>query len=260
MNAKVQYWQTLTTADFATSDLSNTIAILPVAAIEQHGPHLPLDVDAAINAAVLEATLNQVPNNLSVLVLPAQNVGYSEEHTSFPGTLTLDAETILRVWREIGECVARVGIRKLVLFNSHGGQNELMAITARQLRVSEAMFVATASWSRLVSLEDIFDADELRFGIHGGAVETSLMLHIAPDQVRTDQMADFPSSGRKIAQQSKHLAATGRVAYGWMTEDLNKSGAVGDPRKATAEIGQEILLRAAKGLVELLEDVGRAGP
>jgi creatinine amidohydrolase len=253
----VRYWQTLTTDDFAASDFSNTITILPVAAIEQHGPHLPLDVDAAINTAVIEASLSQIPSDLSVLVLPAQNVGYSEEHSSFPGTLTLDAETLLRVWRQMGECVARVGIRKLVMFNSHGGQNELMGITARQLRVSEAMFVATASWSRLVSLEDIFEEEELRFGIHGGAVETSLMLHIAPDRVRTDQIVNFRSTGQKIAEQSKHLSATGRVAYGWMTEDLNSSGAVGDPRSATAELGQEILSRATKGLVQLLEDVAK---
>ena len=253
----VRYWQTLTTNDFAISDWSNTIAILPVAAIEQHGPHLPLDVDMAINAAVLKAGLDQVPDDLSVLVLPAQNLGYSEEHTSFPGTLTLNAETLLRVWREIGECISRVGIRKLLIFNSHGGQNELITITARQLRVSEAMFVATSSWSRLVSLEDLFESEELCFGIHGGAVETSLMLHISPDHVRMDQIANFPSTGQKVAEQSKHLSATGRVTYGWMTEDLNRSGAVGDPRLATAELGQEILTRAAKGIAELLEDLDK---
>ncbi len=259
MCAAARYWQSLTTDDFATSEMGNTIAILPIAAIEQHGPHLPLNVDAAINAAVLEAALAQMPENISLLVLPAQDIGYSEEHSSFPGTLTLGAETVLRQWREIGECVARAGIRKLVIFNSHGGQNELMAITARQLRVSAGMFVTTASWSRLISLDDILDADELRFGIHGGAVETSLMLHIAPDQVRVDRIANFQSAGQKIAEQSKHLAATGRVAYGWMTEDLNKAGAVGDARMATADLGQEILARAATGLIELLEDVNRTG-
>ena len=257
MSRSIRYWQSLTTVDFAALDLGKTVAILPVAAIEQHGPHLPLEVDATINKAVLEMALSIAPEDMSVLVLPSQVIGYSEEHQSFPGTLTFSAETVLRTWRELGECVARAGIRKLLIFNSHGGQNELMAVAARQLRAANGLFVVTSSWSHLVRLDDLFDVDELKFGIHGGAVETSIMLHVALDQVRTEKIDNFRSQGQTIAEQSTHLAATGRVAYGWMTEDLNPSGAVGDATKANAALGAEILSRAAKGLVQLLEDVER---
>lgn len=260
MGDGVRNWADLTTVDFADPAITDSIALLPVAAIEQHGPHLPLDVDAAINEAILTAALAQIPSGLSLLVLPAQVIGYSDEHRSFPGTLSYGAETLLATWREIGESVARTGVRKLVIFNSHGGQNELMAVAARQLRVSAGLFVATTGWSHLAELDDLVTPEERRFGIHGGALETSLMLHIAPDRVRTDRIANFPSKGKEIADQSAHLAPTGRVAYGWMTEDLNEAGAVGDATQANAALGEKILGRAAKGLVELLQDVGRAFP
>ncbi|HAA91124.1 MAG TPA: creatininase [Rhodospirillaceae bacterium] len=257
MAGGVQYWPTLTTDDFTDVDLAKSIAVLPVAAIEQHGPHLPLEVDAVINDAILTAALAEVPEALSVLVLPAQVIGYSEEHTSFPGTLTFSAETLLATWREIGESVARAGVRKLVIFNSHGGQNELMAVVARQLRVSAGLFVATAGWSQLATYDDLVTPEERQFGIHGGALETSLMLHIAPEKVRNDRIRNFPSTGQQVADSSTHLAPTGRNAYGWMTEDLNETGAVGDATQATSALGEEILHRAAKGLVEYLEDVDR---
>lgn len=260
MGDGVRYWRSLTTEDFAASAFADSIAVLPVAAVEQHGPHLPLEVDAVINEAILAAGLDQLPPELSILVLPAQVIGYSDEHRSFPGTLSFGAETLLSTWREIGESVARAGVRKLVIFNSHGGQNELMAVVARQLRVSAGLFVATASWSHLAVFDDLVTPDERRFGIHGGALETSLMLHVAPDRVRADRIGNFPSKGKEIADASAHLAPTGRVAYGWMTEDLNEAGAVGDATQASAVLGEEILRRAAKGLVEFLEDVDRTTP
>jgi creatinine amidohydrolase len=260
MGEVARYWHSLTTDEFSALDGAKTIALLPVAATEQHGPHLPLDVDAVINRVILDAALEILPETLSVLVLPAQNIGYSEEHGSFAGTLTLKAETLLALWREIGESVARAGIGKLVLFNSHGGQNELMAVTARQLRAAHGLFVATASWSRLTDMEGLVDPAERRFGIHGGAIETAIMLHAAPDRVRMDRIADFPSQGRVIADASDQLAPTGPVAYGWMTEDLNPSGAVGDSTKASAEMGAELVTRAARGLVRFLEDVDAAAP
>ena len=138
-------WVEMTTRDFQDTDMSKVIAILPVAAIEQHGPHLPVEVDTAINRGVLERAMELVPADLPVTVLPAMPIGKSNEHIAYPGTLTLSAETLIRLWTEIGESVARAGVRKLVLFNSHGGQPQIMDIVARDLRVRLEMFVVCAS-------------------------------------------------------------------------------------------------------------------
>lgn len=258
MIASISHWSSITTKEF--SDKINSIALLPVSAIEQHGPHLPLEVDAAINEAIINEVIIRAPEDLSVLVLPPQVIGYSEEHKSFPGTLSFSAETLLATWREIGEGVASAGLRKLVIFNSHGGQNELMAIAARQLRVSVGLFVASASWSHLTDFEGLVTPEERRFGIHGGAIETAFMLHVAPQKVKKAYIENFVSAGRAVADGSTYLQPTGKNSYAWMTEDLNKFGAVGDAAQATSSMGKEILNRAATGLIDFLYDVKRIEP
>ena len=163
----------------------------PVAAIEQHGPHLPVEVDTAINRGILARAMELLPTDLPVTVLPAMPIGKSNEHISYPGTLTLSAETLIRLWTEIGESVARAGVRKLVLFNSHGGQPQIADIVARDLRVRRDMFVVTASTYALGRPAGLFPAAELKHGIHGGSVETSIMMHLHPDLVRRDKLANF---------------------------------------------------------------------
>jgi creatinine amidohydrolase len=184
-------WVEMTTKDFQHTDMSQAIAILPVAAIEQHGPHLPVEVDAAINRGVLARAMELLPADLPVTFLPAMPIGKSNEHISYPGTLTLSAETLIRLWTEIGESVARAGVRKLVLFNSHGGQPQIADIVARDLRVRRDMFVVTASTYSLGRPAGLFPDSELRHGIHGGSVETSIMMHLCPDLVRRDELANF---------------------------------------------------------------------
>ena len=155
-------WVEMTTKDFQQTDMSQAIAILPVAAIEQHGPHLPVEVDAAINRGVLARAMELLPADLPVTFLPAMPIGKSNEHLAFPGTLTLSAETLIRLWTEIGESVARAGVRKLVLFNSHGGQPQIVDIVARDLRVRRDMFVVTASSYALGRPAGLFPAAELQ--------------------------------------------------------------------------------------------------
>ena len=184
-------WQEMTTEDFRALDLGRVIAILPVAAIEQHGPHLPVEVDARINAGVLARALELLPPEVPATVLPAMPIGKSNEHTAFPGTLSLSAETLIRLWTEIGESVARAGVKKLVIFNSHGGQPQVADIVARDLRVRLGMFVVTASSYALGKPPGLFPEAELKHGIHGGTVETSLMLHLRPDLVRMDKAKNF---------------------------------------------------------------------
>src|ERR1700691_6177531 len=154
-----QRWEEMTTADFAALEVERVIAVLPVAAIEQHGPHLPVSVDAAINSGIVERVIALLPDDLPVTFLPMMPVGKSNEHIAFPGTLTLSAETLIRLWTEIGESVARTGIRKLVLLNSHGGQPQIMDIVARDLRVRYRMFVVNAAWQAFRAPGGLFRAE-----------------------------------------------------------------------------------------------------
>ncbi len=251
------YWRDLTSEDVAGLDREKTILILPVAAMEQHGPHLPLSVDADINEGLIEATLTALPAGRPVFVLPQQTIGWSDEHGGFSGTLSIDPEVLGRAWRDIAENVAAMGFRKLVIFNSHGGQTEIVKMTARKLRLSHHMLAVMVNWFTLPDVSDLFDVDELAHGIHAGAVETSLMLHLRPALVRTDRIGRFDSVGLEMARDFKRLKPTGPVSFGWETQDLNPSGAVGDAAAATADKGRIVIERTVEAFIEVLDDVGK---
>jgi len=248
-------WQDLTTRDFARVDPARTIALLPVAAIEQHGPHLPLATDALINQAVVEQALRRLPAAASVLVLPALNIGDSLEHTAFPGTLSADLDVLLGLWLGVGRCVARAGVKKLVIFNSHGGQRAHVDLAALRLRVAHGLLVVRAHSFSFGVPPGLFEADELAHGLHGGAVETSLLLHLRPDLVRTEALADFPSLGAELARRGGLLGAEKPVGIGWMTQDLNPQGACGNASAASAANGERLLDHLAATLVRLLAEV-----
>lgn len=252
-----RYWHELTTLDFAALPKGRTVAVLPVGAVEQHGPHLPVYVDACINQGVIEATLARLPADLPVLVLPMQSIGKSNEHAAFPGTVTLSAETLIRAWTEIGESVHRAGIRRLVLFNSHGGQPQIIEIVARELRVRLKMFVVTASWWQGGYPPGALPAEELRFGIHGGTAETAMMLHLRPDLVRMELAQDFVSTARAIAEENRLLQPLGGIGFGWQVQDLNEHGACGNARAATGELGRQLVDHAAAQFAHLLGEVSR---
>ena len=177
-------WLSLTTEEFAAQP---RIAVLPVAAVEQHGPHLPVGVDTYIAEAYLARVRALLPLDTPAVILPVQAVGASDEHRAFPGTLTLSPETALRAFIEIGESVARAGIKKLVIINSHGGNLTIIDLAARQLRVRHNMLAVHASWGRFGYPDGLFSLSERTHGIHGGDIETSIMLAIYPDLVRRDQ-------------------------------------------------------------------------
>jgi creatinine amidohydrolase len=247
----------MTTRDFADPEVGRWIAVLPVAAIEQHGPHLPLAVDAIINDGILARALELMPAHVPVTVLPAQPVGKSNEHGSFPGTLTLSAETTIRLWTEIGESVARAGLRKLVIFNSHGGQPGIVDVVATDLRMRLNMLAVVANYYALARPEEMFDADELRYGIHGGAVETSMMLHLRPDAVRREQQRRFPSLAQRLVQDFKVLGPAGRVGFAWATQDLNPEGALGDASTADEVRGRSLVELYARRFATLLQEVDK---
>jgi len=250
-------WQDMTTADFAALDAERVIAVLPVAAVEQHGPHLPVWVDACINEGILDEVMRRLPADLPATFLPMMPIGKSNEHMAFPGTLTLSAETLIRLWTEIGESVARAGIRRLVIVNSHGGQPQIMDIVARDLRVRLAMLVVTLSYSGLGRPEGLFSDEELRHGIHGGASETSLMLHLRPDLVREAERRNFVPISVAMAREYVHLQPEGRIGFGWQTQDLNAAGACGNALDADAARGRIMVEHYAGRFIELLREVER---
>ena len=257
MTIRSRRWQDLAWTDFATLP-ADTVAILPVAAIEQHGPHLPVSVDATINEGVLTRTLDRLPADFPVLVLPMQPVGLSIEHIRFPGTLTLPMETLTSVWTELGLSVARAGLRKLVVLNSHGGQPQVVDIVCRRLRVQARMLAVTCQWSRLGYPPDLELGDvERRHGIHGGLVETSMMLALRPNLVRMELARNFHSAWEGLESQFRTLVPEGAVGFGWEAQDLNPAGALGDASRATAAIGERLLDHAAECLAGLLEEVRR---
>lgn len=250
-----RYWHEMTHEDFRAVDPDKWIAVLPVGAIEQHGPHLPVWVDACINKGIIERALDLVPNDLAVTILPMQPVGKSNEHIAYPGTLTLSSETLARVWREIGDSVARAGVRKMMIFNSHGGQPQVAEIVARDLRVAHDMFCVTYSWFSGGTPDGVKDDPLARWGIHADEIETSMMMHLTPDLVRREHLANFRPRLADNAETYKWLNLIGPVGAGWQAQDLHPSGAAGDASLATAEKGKACVDHAAKVLVEIWQEM-----
>jgi creatinine amidohydrolase len=260
MSLASRYWAELTTADFASLDPATTVAVLPVGATEQHGPHLPLAVDQCLVDGIVTRALPHLPPDASVLVLPTQQVGYSPEHAGFGGTLTLPVETVVATWVALGDCVARAGVKKLLLFNSHGGQVSLLDIVARELRVRSNLIVYGCSWWNLPlgdEVMNLFPPDEHRFGVHAGDMETSLMLALAPHTVRMAQAKDFPSSSRERAARYPVLGNGRSAKLGWAMQDYNAEGAAGNAAAATAEKGEAVLAAAARQLAVLLREMAQ---
>jgi creatinine amidohydrolase len=184
-------------------------------------------------------------------------IGQSQEHLGFPGTLTLSAETVIRAWTEIGESVARAGLRKLVLMTSHGGNLQAMDIVARDLRARLDMLAVCCGWHRFGYPQGLFADEEHKHGIHAGDIETSLMLAAHPHAVRKDKIANAVPATVAWAEEFHWLNAYRPAGFGWMTQDLHPSGAVGDARSASAEKGEAALDHAADAFLTLLEEVNR---
>jgi len=190
------------------------------------------------------------PADLDIRILPVQAVGKSNEHLHALGTLTLTAETALRAWKEIGLSVARAGVRKLVIVNSHGGNLDLISILARELRVDAGIFAVKCQWGNFGAPEGLFSETENAFGIHGGDRETSLMLHFKPHLVDMSAAENFVSTA-----ESATIPPIGPVSYGWIASDLNPDGTVGEAHLATAEKGKKAAKHQILGFIELLKQV-----
>lgn len=271
MTSTSRFWADLSARDFAalqtSGEAARSIAVLPVAATEQHGPHLPLSVDTVLVDGVITAALPHLAPDLRVLILPTQAVGLSPEHARFAGTLTFSNETILRVWTEMAECVAAAGIRKLVLFNAHGGNVSVMDMVARDLRARLGMLVYSVSWFNLPltdaqgnDVNALFPPAEHRFGIHGGEIETSMMLALDPAHVDMSRARDFASTSQTRSQQFPILGNGKSAKLAWQAQDYNPAGAVGSASHATTDKGRAVVDAAGRAFAQLLAEVDRLPP
>jgi creatinine amidohydrolase len=250
-----RHWQDLPWPAFR--DLpANTFAVLPVASIEQHGPHLPVSVDTTIGLGVVARTLEVMDQDLPVLVLPVQSVAVSVEHLRFPGTLTTSPETVIDLVCDIGASVARAGVRRLVVVNSHGGNVAALDIACRRIRIEHGLFVVNAMWARMGKPEAARgDPVEARFGIHAGRDETAVMLALRPDLVDMGRARNFTSRWQGVQNGAPALAPDGGAPLAWQAQDLNPAGAVGDASAATPELGRALVDFAAERMAALWAQV-----
>jgi creatinine amidohydrolase len=248
-------WSAIDWAGVGAADAARWIAVLPLAATEQHGPHLPLETDVLIADAYLARVRELLPERAPATFLPVEPIGISTEHIDYPGTQTLPTDIALKKWTAIGEDVARRGVKKLVIVTSHGGNSAAMMLVAQDLRAHRKLFVVTTSWSRLSGADKLFPADEVRHGIHGGAIETSIMLARYPDRVRMDAIANFPASSIAMEQQYRWLSTQRPAPFAWQAQDLHASGAAGNATLAVAAKGEQLIDQGARAFCELLAEV-----
>lgn len=253
-------WDELTTEELSAGEVGGWVAVLPIAATEQHGPHLPLGTDTMIGDDLLDLALERAPDDLPLVVLPTLPYGKSDEHQAFPGTISLSGDLLTGLLVEIGMSLSRAGIRKLVILSSHGGNSEAMGMAGRTLRLDWNMLVVATNWMRLGQPDGLFGRHELKHGIHAGEVETSLMLHLEPDLVRRDRLADFASTSEEMERRYDILSGTGGTGLSWAMEDLNPAGAVGAAVAGTADKGLRSAEHSVARLLTLLGEIADYEP
>lgn len=248
-------WADLKTTDFPPVDRARALAVLPLAATEQHGPHLPLGTDTLIMEGLMAEAGARSPAGLDVAVLPTFAIGKSTEHANFAGSLTFSATTLLTMLSEVVAGIAAAGYAKLAFVSSHGGNAEVMALAMQEAREKHGIIAAQCSWRRFGRPDGLFSARENTFGIHGGDYETSLMLHFAPRLVDMSKATDFPAKAEGIASANTHLRLYGPLSIGWMAEDNHPSGVVGEAHLATAQKGAAVAAFQAQRFVAFLQEV-----
>jgi creatinine amidohydrolase len=251
----VRHWQHLTTAEARDAAARDPVVILPLAAIEQHGPHLPLSTDLDIGMGLLASAVRQLPEGVPAWILPPQAVGSSREHLRFAGTLSLDVPLLIEVIYAHGLALASCGVRRLVLSNSHGGNRQALDVAGLRLRQDRQLLVVKTNYFDFARPDGVdLPEAEWRHGLHGGALETSMMLHLRPDLVRTAAIQDAPSLGQQLERTLRHLRPEGAAAFSWLADDLNPSGVTGDARLATAALGERLVTYYGGMLAGVIRD------
>lgn len=259
---RVYHWRQLTTVELAELTSDTAVAVLPLAAVEQHGPHLPLDTDVIIGEGILEEALGRLAADAdesaaSALVLPTQAVGTSTEHENFAGTLSLAPGSAIAAIEAAGRAVRRAGVSRLVVFNSHGGNTAALDIAALNLRAQYGLQVVKATYFRFAAPAGGIAATELSQDLHAGALETSMMLALAPASVRSDRIPEYESHTR--APSGAVVAPEGEAPYAWLAEDFGVDGIAGSPALADAETGQHLVAHFAGRLAAIIRDSAELG-
>lgn len=245
--AIIQHWTHLTSPELQTwigSTAGRLVAVSAVGAIEQHGPHLSVGTDARIGQGLLNQALNELSQETCVVVMPAIEIGTSDEHADFVGTISLDAKTFEGVLRAYGEALHRASIHRWVIINAHGGNVASIDSAALMMRKRYGMLVAKAYYPKFVPMAGGPDADELRLGLHGGQLETSLMAALAPDEVRPSHQDDFQMTSPPWA---------GQAPVAWLAQDLNVHGVAGHAHQGNEEEGRALVKHYAQALAEVIE-------
>jgi creatinine amidohydrolase len=255
MPSAARDWGALSPREASDAARLDPVVVLPLAATEQHGPHLPTSTDVEIGAGLLGEALRRLPPDADVWTLAALTVGASQEHARFPGTRSVTTEQLIRTIAERGAALAGVGVRRLVLCNSHGGNRHAMEAAALSLRAEHDMLVVRASWFRFARPPHVeLPEAEWRHGLHGGALETAMMLHLRPDLVRAEAVADFASFGAELEGALRRLGPEAEASFAWLAGDLNPHGVVGDARLATEAMGARLVEHYGKALADVLMD------
>lgn len=250
----------LPSSAFAPGLLHDHVAVLPLGASEQHGPHLPVSTDSTIARGLVNAVTLRLSDAAKCLFLPVLEITNSVEHINRAGTLSLGRDLSFRLVLEIARGVHRAGVRKLVIINAHGGNVGVMVDASHAIRQELGMLCVATNWMRLGLPDGVISAQEKAVDIHGGQLETALMLALAPDLVAMDKASQFTSLQQELAEQNALLRAYGPIGFGWMGDDLHASGAVGDATKARAADGEAIIAHQADQMVRLLGEVERFIP
>lgn len=234
----------------------NATAVLNVGAVEQHGPHLPTATDTLMGMEVLGAALDRLSPTSIVLALPPTNLGKSEEHRDFVGSLSFRGDTLRMVLMDIAMSVARTGFSKLVLLGSHGGNVGLLDDYFRDLHIASGLRVFKIQVGSLAPVPGLISPEESAIALHSGDGETSCMRYLAPETVRMDLASGYvydtePNIGFSFKGQD--------VIEAWVTNDLSPNGAIGNPLTSSPEKGRELFEAKAKRLAELLEAIYSEG-
>jgi creatinine amidohydrolase len=252
------WWSDFSPEEFSRLDADKVIAILPLAATEQHGPHLPATTDADIMDGMLALVGEQLPPEMDIRIFPVIRIGASDEHIRFAATQSISSQKMIDLIVEHGKQANSCGIKKFVLVNSHGGNEPAMAIAALELRKLYDMLVVKTSWGRFGVPDGLFTDEEMKLGIHGGDYETSLMLAFKPHTVDLEKAENFQSRTKAARETFTHLAPQSPNGFAWLAGDLNDEGVVGNATLATAEKGNATAAHQVSGFIELLEDVHKA--
>ena len=235
-------------------DKENVVIVQPIGALEQHGPHLPIAVDAAISLGVLGKALEKLPPEIPCYALPCLYYGKSNEHWGFPGTITLSANTLISVISEVAQSIYRSGFRKLILMNSHGGQPQIMDIVARDIhqKYQDFSLFPFFTWRVPNIAKELLTPQELEYGIHAGDAETSIILALLPDQGKMSQaVKEYPQG----LPADSLVSMEGKLPFAWLTKELSKSGVMGDATVASKEKGDRLLASVSDGWVQVIKDV-----